>query len=145
VLPTIIRQILGGKRRISLGALHPTRDFNFVGDTARAFRALAESDAGTGEVINFGNNFEISIGDALGVVADCIGATVEVDTSADRLRPAAREVDRLWADNSKARDMIGWTPANGGLDGFRRGIAETVDWFRVPGNLAMYRDREHAI
>lgn len=145
VLPTIIRQALSGKTRITLGALHPTRDFNFVADTARAFAALAETDAGIGEVINFGSNFEISIGDAVRIVADCIGTSIEVETVTDRLRPEASEVDRLWADNAKARNLIGWSPAYGGQDGFRRGIAETVEWFRRTENLAMYPDRDHAI
>tara|TARA_E500000331_G_scaffold164807_1_gene159671 strand:- start:101 stop:1105 length:1005 start_codon:yes stop_codon:yes gene_type:complete len=145
VLPTIIRQILSGKPEIQLGALHPTRDFNFVGDTVRAFIALASSDAAVGEVINFGSNFEISIGDAVGVIADCIGSPVAVTASSDRMRPAASEVDRLWADNTKARALIGWTPEYGGIEGFRRGISETVDWFRQPGNLSTYRDRNHEI
>lgn len=145
VLPTIIRQVLAGKTEIQLGALHPTRDFNYVGDTVRAFMALASSEAGVGEVINFGSNFEISIGDAVGVIADCVGVSVDVTTSSDRMRPSASEVDRLWADNTKARELIGWIPEYGGLEGFRRGISETVDWFRQPENLLTYRDRNHEI
>lgn len=145
VLPTIIRQVLAGKREIQLGALHPTRDFNFVGDTVRAFKTLALSDAAVGEVINFGSNFEISIGEAVEVIADCIGVSVDVAGSVDRMRPAASEVDRLWADNTKARELIGWTPEYGGLEGFRKGISETIDWFRQPENLSTYRDRNHEI
>lgn len=145
VLPTIIRQVLGGRTEIQLGALHPTRDFNFVKDTVRAFMALAATDAAIGEVINFGSNYEISIGDAVGVIGDCIGVKLEVTSSADRMRPEASEVDRLWADNTKARELIGWTPDYAGLAGFTKGISETVDWFREPKNVSTYRDRDHEI
>lgn len=145
VLPTIIRQILNGRKKIELGALTPTRDFNYVSDTAKAFIALGDSDAGIGEVVNFGSNFEISIGDAVEVIADYIGTRVEIVSSADRLRPEKSEVERLWADNTKAHELIGWTPAFGGLKGFRKGIAQTVDWFGNPDNIEMYRDRDHAI
>jgi NAD dependent epimerase/dehydratase len=145
VLPTIIRQVLGGRREIQLGALHPTRDFNFVKDTVRAFTVLAATDAAIGEVINFGSNYEISIGDAVGVIGDCIGAELEVTSSVDRMRPEASEVDRLWADNTKARELVGWTPDYAGLAGFARGISETIDWFREPQNVSTYRDRNHEI
>ena len=145
VLPTIIRQILNGRKKIELGALTPTRDFNYVSDTAKAFIALGESDAGIGEVVNFGSNFEISIGDAVEVIADYIGTKVEIVSSADRLRPEKSEVERLWADNTKAHELIGWTPTFGGLEGFSKGIAQTVDWFGNPDNIDMYRDRDHAI
>ena len=95
--------------------------------------------------MNFGSNFEISIGDAVEVIADYIGAKVEIVSSADRLRPEKSEVERLWADNTKAHELIGWTPAFGGLEGFSKGIGQTVDWFGNPDNIDMYRDRDHAI
>ena len=145
VLPTIIRQILSGREKIELGALTPTRDFNHVSDTAKAFIALGNSDKGIGEVMNFGSNFEISIGDAVEVIADYIGTKVEIVSSPDRLRPKNSEVDRLWADNAKAQELIDWTPAFGGLEGFRKGIAQTIDWFGDANNIEMYRDRDHAI
>lgn len=145
VLPTIIQQILNGQTNIRLGAHKPTRDFNFVSDTTDAFIALAKSDSGIGEVVNFGSNFEISIGDAVDVIASYIGTDVEIITSDERLRPKESEVDRLWADNTKARNLIGWTPAYAGLEGFRRGIAKTVDWYRQPENIDMYRGQDHAI
>ncbi len=145
VIPTLITQMLAGKRQVKLGAIEPTRDFNFVADVARAFVAALESDAALGEVVNVGSNFEISIGDTARMIAEAVGADVEIVTDAQRLRPAASEVERLWADNAKARDLLGWSPEYAGLDGFRRGIAETVAWFRDPANLAKYKPDEYNI
>lgn len=139
VLPTVITQIANGSRQLKLGALQPTRDFNYVQDTIRGFLAVAQSEAALGEVINIGSNYEISIGDAVKVIADLMGQSVDIHTDKTRLRPAASEVERLWADNSKAHELCGWQPAYAGLEGFRRGMQETIDWFVQPAHLARYK------
>lgn len=139
VIPTIISQIANGMRQIRLGAVTPTRDFNFVADTVAAFIATLESNAGVGEVINFGSNFEVSIGDTARLIAEVMSADIEIVTDEDRLRPTNSEVERLWADNTKAHELLGWSPAYAGRDGLRRGLAETVEWFREPKNLAGYK------
>jgi dTDP-glucose 4,6-dehydratase len=139
VIPTIITQIAGGARQIKLGAVHPTRDFNFVSDTAAAFLAALQSDGAIGEVINVGSNFEISVGDTARAIAEVMGADIEILTDDARLRPVASEVERLWASNEKASRMLGWRPQYAGLDGFRRGLKETVAWFREPEHLNFYR------
>jgi NAD dependent epimerase/dehydratase len=139
VIPTIITQIANGKRRIKLGALHPTRDFNYVADTVSAFCAALESERCIGEVINVGSNFEISIGDTARTIADMMEVTLEIVTDEERLRPEGSEVERLWAANDKARDYLGWQPQFGGLDGLQRGLAETVAWFIQPSNLNSFK------
>jgi len=139
VIPTIITQIANGKRELKLGALHPTRDFNFVADTVAGFLAALKSDRGVGEVINLGSNYEISIGDTARTIAEVMGADIQVLSDAQRLRPEKSEVDRLWASNAKAAELLAWKPAYGDLDGFRRGLAETVEWFSASENLGMYK------
>jgi len=139
VIPTVITQIANGKRELKLGALHPTRDFNYVQDTVSAFIALAESEAGVGEVINIGSNYEISIGETAALIAEVMGVDVAITQEQQRLRPANSEVERLWADNRKARDLLGWQPAYGGREGFKRGLTETVDWFTNPSHLKQYK------
>lgn len=139
VIPTIITQIASGKRQIKLGAVSPTRDFNYVQDTVAAFIAALQSDNGLGEVVNFGSNFEISIGDTARAIADAMGAEVQIVTDEQRLRPVNSEVERLWAANDKARVLFGWQPAYGGLDGFKRGLNETVQWFTQANNLRQYK------
>jgi NAD dependent epimerase/dehydratase len=139
IIPTVIIQIANGKRKIKLGALHPTRDFNYVMDTVHGFIAVAESDKSVGEVINVGSNFEISIGDTVQLIAEVMGVEIEIETDQVRLRPEKSEVDRLWADNRKAKSLTGWVPAYSGREGFKRGLAETVAWFTKPENLRNYK------
>jgi len=139
VIPTIIAQIANGQKRIKLGAVTPTRDFNYVQDTVAGFIAALQSTAGLGEVVNFGSNFEVSIGDTAQLIAEVMDADIEIETDAVRLRPAKSEVERLWAANAKAKRLFNWEPAYGGREGFKRGLAETVEWFRDPANLARYK------
>lgn len=139
IIPTVITQIANGKRKLKLGALHPTRDFNFVMDTVRGFIAVAESAKSVGEVINIGSNFEISIDDTVQLIAEVMGVEIEIETDQVRLRPGKSEVDRLLADNSKAKNLTGWEPAYAGKEGFQRGLAETVAWFTNPENLRNYK------
>jgi NAD dependent epimerase/dehydratase len=139
VIPTIITQIANGKRQIKLGALHPTRDFNYVADTVAGFMAAMHSQKGVGEVINIGSNFEISIGDAARAIAEVMQREIDIVTDEQRLRPEKSEVERLWAANGKARALLDWRPVYGGGEGFRRGLVETVDWFLEPSHLRSYR------
>ena len=139
VIPTIITQIANGKKQIKLGAVSPTRDFNFVKDTVAGFIAALESDKGCGEVINFGSNFEISVGDTVQLIAEAMYADIEILTDEARLRPSHSEVERLWADNSKASDLFGWTLNYAGREGFKRGLAETAEWFIDAENLRGYK------
>jgi dTDP-glucose 4,6-dehydratase len=97
------------------------------------------SDRSVGEIINVGSNFEISIGDTARTIAEVMGVEIEIVTDGQRLRPEKSEVNRLWASNEKARDLLGWQPQYGDLDGFRRGLAETVAWFSDPDHLSLYK------
>jgi NAD dependent epimerase/dehydratase len=139
VIPTIITQIANGKRQIKLGAVSPTRDFNYVADTVAGFIAALESDRGIGEVINIGSNFEISIGETAHAIAGAMGTSIEIITDEQRLRPEKSEVARLWASNNKARELLDWQPQYAGRDGFTRGLVETVAWFRDPSRLSAYK------
>jgi dTDP-glucose 4,6-dehydratase len=139
VIPTIITQIANGKRQIKLGAVSPTRDFNYVRDTVAGFVAALNSEKGLGEVVNLGSNFEISIGDTVQLISEVMNADVEIITDEVRLRPENSEVERLWADNSKARQLFGWQPGYGGYEGFKQGLAETVEWFTQSDNLRGYK------
>lgn len=139
VIPTVIAQIANGRRRIKLGATHPTRDFNFVADTVAAFIAALGAADIAGTVINVGSNFEISVGDLVEQIADVMGCEVTVECEAERLRPADSEVERLWADNRRAIERLQWQPQYAGLQGLRRGLAETARWFEEPANLAAYK------
>jgi NAD dependent epimerase/dehydratase len=139
VIPTIITQIASGNRQIKLGALHPTRDFSYVSDTVAGYMAALGSDQGIGETVNLGSNFEISIGDTAQMIAEVMGAEIEIVGDDQRLRPEKSEVERLCAANDKARRVLDWQPQFGGLDGLRRGLHETAAWFSQPQHLQLYK------
>lgn len=126
VIPTIISQILSGKNTIKLGSLSPTRDFNFVLDTAEAFVKVAESDNTVGQVVNAGSNYEISIGDVANKIIKNINCNVKIECDEERLRPKNSEVNRLWADNSKIKELTGWQPKYT-ID---EGLKLTIEWIK---------------
>lgn len=144
VIPTIITQLAAhdpktGPATIRLGATAPTRDFTFVTDTVAGFLAAADSAGAVGDVVNIGTNFEISVGETARTIAELMGVEINIETEDTRLRPDASEVERLWCDNRKAAERIGWQPAHAGLAGFRRGLEATIAWFASPKNRAGYK------
>ena len=139
VVPTIIGQLAAGNTTIKLGAITPTRDFNYVKDTVSGFISVMNSDKSVGEVINIGSNYEVSIGETAEMIADIMNVDLTIETDEQRLRPDKSEVERLWAANQKAKDLLGWAPNYGGKEGFRRGLEETIEWFTNPLNLASYK------
>jgi NAD dependent epimerase/dehydratase len=139
VIPTIISQIAAGKKIIQLGALTPTRDFSFVEDTANGFIKAMQTDAVNGTVTNIGSGFEISILDTAQLIASLMDKDVEFVIDTERLRPEKSEVERLFASYAKAKQLMNWEPAYGGLEGFKKGLQKTIDWFSQPSNLARYK------
>lgn len=125
IIPSLIAQVLSSDK-VHVGALHPTRDFTYILDTVRGFSAVASSPATVGTVVNIGSNFEVSIGDLVNRITALCGRDVEVIQETERMRPDKSEVERLWCDNSRARDLLGWEPTIG-LD---QGLASTIDWMK---------------
>lgn len=145
VIPTIISQIAAGERKLKLGALHPTRDFTFVNDTALGFIQAMECESCIGEATNIGSGFEISIKDTVKVIAECMGVEIEIVSDQQRMRPNDSEVERLFAGVDKAQKFFGWSPEHGSREGFVRGILKTVEWFQDPVNLAAYKTSSYNI
>ena len=124
IIPTVITQILAGKRELSLGNLAPTRDLTFARDTAAGFLAIAKHDGLHGDPVNIGMGWEISIGDLVQKIASLMGVEVSTASAAERQRVAASEVERLLADASKLRNATGWAPEYD----LERGLRETIAW-----------------
>ena len=133
VIPTIITQLLAGKTEIKLGSLTPTRDFNYVKDTAAGFIAIAESDKTIGQEINIATGTEISIGDLANEIISQINPEARIICDEDRLRPDKSEVNRLLGDNTKIKALTDWEQKYT----FSQGIAETIEWLRH--NLDKYK------
>ena len=126
VIPTIISQLLDGAGVVKLGSLHPTRDLNFVANTVEGYIAAATHDAAIGETFNLGSNREITIGDLAQLLIQSVGTDARIETDSQRIRPAASEVERLLADNAKAKSLLGWEPRVTLEDGLLR----TIEWLR---------------
>ncbi len=135
IIPTIITQIAGGSREIKLGDLTPTRDFNYVRDTARGFMALAGCDKAIGQEVNVCSNYEISMRDTLELIAKIMESDVKFVEDVQRLRPKGSEVFRLWGDNSKMKALTGFLPEYT----LEAGLRETVKWFCDGANLKKYK------
>ena len=133
VIPTIITQLLSGKEEIKLGSLTPTRDFNFVKDTANGFYEIYKSDRTIGQEINIATMKEISIGDLANELIKQINPKAHVVCEEQRLRPEKSEVNRLLGNNEKIKALTEWKPHYT----FEEGIAETISFLR--NNLSLYK------
>jgi len=124
VIPTVASQLLAGAQVLKLGAVTPTRDFNYVTDTVAGFLALAESNAVDGAVFNIGSGEEHSIAEVAKLLMEIIGRTVPIVCDNERMRPPESEVNRLIADASRLKEAAGWKSAVS----FRDGLKRTADW-----------------
>lgn len=138
VVPTIISQCLVGDT-IRLGNLTATRDLNYVANTAEGFLLAATAEDAVGRTINIGSGTEISIGDLAELIAKLLGRAITIETDPERLRPEKSEVDRLLADNSLAKTVLGWQP----IVEFEEGLLRTIEWIRQ--NQSKYRPDVYAI
>lgn len=130
VIPTIIQQALSGQK-ISLGNLTPTRDFNYVENTVDGFLTLAQADDNVlGRSYNLGYGKEISVGDLAKLVFELVGEELPIEVQSQRLRPSKSEVDRLLADNTRAREELSWIPKVG----LREGLERTIEWTKTQSN-----------
>jgi len=145
IIPTIITQIAAGNTALQLGSLTPTRDLNFVGDTVSAFLAALKSDAGVGEVINIGSNYEIAMRDLVFLIAKLMHADISIETDKDRIRPKNSEVERLMASNEKAKQLLNWSPKYAGIAGLEAGLRATIDWFTQEENLLRYKSEVYNV
>jgi NAD dependent epimerase/dehydratase len=140
VIPTIIIQLIKGAKIVKLGNINTTRDFNFVKDTISGFIAIMLNEKSIGEVFNIGSNYEITIGKVLEIITTNLNLDIQIEIEKERARPDKSEVERLWADNSKAIKTLNWKPHYSGLSGFEIGIQETIDWFKYEKNLNKYQN-----
>lgn len=134
-IPTVITQIADGAKEIKVGDLTPTRDFNFVTDTAAGFIAIAKSDEAIGRELNIATGTEISMRETLETIARIMNSDVRFVTDPERLRPSKSEVFRLCGDSSELRRLTGWAPKVSLEEGLRR----TVDWFLSSDNMKQYK------
>lgn len=139
VIPAIVTQALTAPT-VRLGNLAPTRDLNFVADTVDGFLKIAAHPAAVGETFNLGSGREIAIGDLAATILRLVGEDKPIiGADPQRTRPAASEVERLCADSSKAREVLGWAPRTT----LEEGLETTIAW--LGDHLDEYRTGDHAL
>lgn len=141
IIPTIITQLASGKKRIRLGSTSPRRDLSFVADVVNGFVAALDNDRAIGQTINLGSGSDISIGELADLIAKLMNVSIEIETDPARVRPEGSEVKKLLADNSRARDLLGWQPTVDLTDGLSR----TIDYFSDPDILKSYHPETYEI
>jgi len=141
VIPTIITQLLAGEKEIKLGALSPTRDFNYVIDTVTGFIEIAESNKAIGEEINIATEREVSIGELAKELIRQINPEARIICDEERIRPDKSEVNRLLGSNKKIKELTNWNPKYT----LEEGIKETIEWFKVRENLNGYKSNIYNI
>jgi len=139
IIPTIITQLLSNKKTIKLGSLYPTRDFIYVKDTVKGFISVASDTNSIGDVINIGSGYEISIKDLYSLIQSIIKSDTKIIQEKSRVRPKEGEVNRLKADNKKAKKIVGWSPEYSGKNGLKKALQETIQWFDNKDNLKLYK------
>lgn len=135
VIPTIITQLLAGETKIKLGSLEPIRDFLFIRDSVNGFIRLSECDGAVGEEVNIASQEDVSIGELADNLIRLINPSASIISDNERLRPSRSEVMRLLGSNEKIMRLTDWAPRYSLKDG----LNETIDWFRNPDNLKMYK------
>jgi len=135
IIPTIITQILKEKEVIELGSLFPTRDLTYVLDLCDAYVKMCERDKIEGEIINIGNSNEISIKELANMIKELMNSDIEIISSDKRKRPEKSEVNRLFADTTKARELLDWKPKKT----LKEGLKLTIEWFSKEENLKRYK------
>ena len=135
VIPSIITQLLSGKKRIKLGDLTPTRDLVYVKDTVNGFIEIFKSDKTIGEEINIATQSEITIGNLVKLILKIMNKECEIETEEIRIRPEKSEVKRLFGSNEKIKKLTNWKQKYD----FETGLRNTIEWFSDPDNLAKYK------
>jgi NAD dependent epimerase/dehydratase len=145
VIPTIITQLAAGVKNLQLGSVEPTRDFTYVSDTVQAFYLAVKGHLGIGEIINLGTGYEISISSLAQIISSVMDVEVDVSMDLERKRPSASEVERLLADNSKAKRVLDWSPKYQGGAGLTEALSATVDWYLIPENRVKFKAQAYNI
>lgn len=141
VIPAIIIQLLSGKRGISLGSVHPVRDWVYVSDVANAFALLADSPAAVGQEVNVATGHSLSVGQLAERLIQMLNLEAVLSTDQQRLRPSASEVERLQGSAAKLQSLTGWAPSVS----LEEGLQRTIDWFSEPENRKSYKADEYAV
>jgi UDP-glucose 4-epimerase len=125
LLPHIINTLKQGARELTLGNLHPKRDYIYVEDVAEGFYRLGSRTDALG-VFNLGTGVEYSVQEAVDILGELVGEPLRVVQDPARMRPVDKPHQR--ADVSQLEATLGWKPSVSLREGLTR-------WLRHEGLL----------
>jgi NAD dependent epimerase/dehydratase len=142
VIPSIILQMSKEKKFIRLGLTSPTRDLSYIDDTVDSFIKTLGNKKIFGEVINIGQNYDISILNLYKLIGNLMNKKIPLKREEKRFRPKKSEVMQLKCDNTKAASVLGWKPKYNKKNGLEKGLIKTINWFLEPKNLKIYNNKD---
>ncbi len=142
VIPSIILQMANNKKFINLGLTTPKRDLSYIDDTVNGFVKTLSKNKIYGEIINIGQNYEISIYNLYKLIGNLMGKKIPLKKEDKRIRPKNSEVLRLKCNNSKARSLLNWRPKYSKKEGLKEGLKKTIKWFLKEENLKKYHNKD---
>jgi len=145
VIPTMILQTIKNNKNIKLGNLTTKRDFSYISDTVEGFHSCIGNKKCIGEVINLGTGLSLSMRKTLEIIQLKLGKKLNVEIEKKRLRPKKSEVTQLVSSNIKAKKILGWKPKFSNLNGFKRGLENTITWFKNPENIKYYKSNMYNV
>lgn len=113
VVPNLIGQALRGEPLTVFGDGRQTRCFSYVADVVPAMIAIAEHPGAHGQAINLGGRQEVSILDLARRIKLLLGSGSEIRLVPYEEAYAAgfEDMRRRVPDNTRARSLVGFTPA----------------------------------
>ncbi len=145
VIPTIINQVLMGRKEIILGSTNPKRDFSYVDDTINGFINVIKSNQAKGEIINLGSGYQFSIIDTVKIISKIMGKRLKIKIDNKRVRPKKSEIYNLLSNNKKAKKLLKWKPIYCGKRGFESGLIKTVEWYSKEQNLKKFNELDYVV
>jgi UDP-glucose 4-epimerase len=112
--------MLEGKAPHIFGDGSQLRDYLYVDDVVEA--NVAALSRGSGEVMNLGTAVGVSVNDIVRELNAVLGT--RLDPVYEPARPG--EIQRIYLDASRAREVLAWEPRVS----FHEGLRRTVEWFR---------------
>ena len=138
-IPTIISQVLEKKKTIKMGNINTKRDFSYVSDTVSGFTSCINNKKCLGETINLGTGIAFTIEQTIKYISQLTNIDIKVEIDKNRLRPEKSEVNHLLSKNLKAKEILNWEPEFANEEGFKLGLQKTIEWFKKPENLKLYK------
>ena len=117
-----IKAILTGQPITMYGDGSTSRDYTYVDDTVKGVMAAMHYDQSPFEIINLGNNYTVTLKELITAIEEVTGKKAVIQNMPEQ----AGDVPKTFADISKAKQLLQYSPETKLNDGLQR----FYEWFR---------------